>query len=292
MLNRGTAKARQARDKIAIKQGGMQMRFWEKVNTFTEKNKKQDMASEQTCYRTAGGETVLIRDGKARGLTKNAAILTGGVIVLSMLLFALGLYLLVDKVDTAAAKANQQVMQEKSEEATDVDLANALRTSAANRVIEDETIPAYSESQIRSLDVSKPSGVTKAELKLITRGNLKGLEGSFIKAEQDYGVNCLFVIAIASLESADGTICFKPNNMFGFGRSGFSSKAECIDVVSRALARNYLSTSGSLYCGKTISAVNKRYAASSTWDDKVAARMTSYYATISKNRSAVLDKLK
>ena len=142
------------------------------------------------------------------------------------------------------------------------------------------------------MDVSKPSGVTEAELKLITKGNLKGLEGSFVKAEKDYGVNCLFVVAIASLESADGTICFKPNNMFGFGSSGFSSKAECINVVSKALAQNYLRPGGSLYCGKTISDVNKRYAASSTWDDKVAARMTSYYGTISKNRNAVLDKLK
>ena len=124
--------------------------------------------------------------------------------------------------------------------AIDIDLANALRTSAADRVVADETIPAYSNAQVRSMDVSKPSGVTEAELKLITKGNLKGLESSFVKAEKDYGVNCLFVVAIASLESADGTICFKPNNMFGFGSSGFSSKAECINVVSKALAQNYL----------------------------------------------------
>ena len=77
-------------------------------------------------------------------------------------------------MDHAAAKADQAILQEKSSAATDVDLANALRTSAANRVIADETIPAYSESQVRSMDVSKPSGVTEADLKLITKGNLKG----------------------------------------------------------------------------------------------------------------------
>lgn len=242
-------------------------------------------------YCTADGQ-VLLQSGRPKRFSKPAAILTSAAIILSAVLFALGLYFLVDKVDHAAAKADKEVLQEKSSAATDVDLSNALRTSAANRVIADETIPAYSESQVRSMDVSKPSGVTEAELKLITKGNLKGLESSFIKAEKDYGVNCLFVVAIASLESADGTMCFKPNNMFGFGSSGFSSKAQCIDVVSRALAQNYLRPGGSLYCGKTISDVNKRYAASSTWDDKVAARMTSYYGTISKNRSAVLQKLK
>lgn len=242
-------------------------------------------------YCSPDGEIVL-QSGRSKRFSKPAAVLTSAAVILSAVLFALGLYLLVDKVDHAAAKADQAILQEKSSAATDVDLANALRTSAANRVIADETIPAYSESQVRSMDVSKPSGVTEADLKLITKGNLKGLEGAFVKAEKDYGVNCLFVVAIASLESADGTMCFKPNNMFGFGKSGFSSKAEGINVVSKALAQNYLRPGGSLYCGKTISDVNKRYASSSTWDDKVAARMTSYYGTISKNRNATLAKLK
>ncbi|MCI5535807.1 MAG: glucosaminidase domain-containing protein, partial [Clostridiales bacterium] len=119
-----------------------------------------------------------------------------------------------------------------------------------------------------------------------------GLEEAFWQAEQNYDVNCLFVMAIASHESANGTMCFRPNNMFGFGTSGFSSKAECIDVVSRALANNYLSTSGSLYSGKTISSVNKRYAASTTWDDKVARNMTRYYSVISQHHNAALEKLK
>lgn len=253
--------------------------------------KKKIKQNAEMQYCTPDGQ-VLLQSGRPKRFSKPAAVLTSAAVILSVVLFALGLYLLVDKVDHAAAKADKEVLQEKSSAASDVDLANALRTSAAGKVIADETIPAYSESQVRSMDVSKPSGVTEAELKLITKGNLKGLESSFIKAEKDYGVNCLFVVAIASLESADGTMCFKPNNMFGFGSSGFSSKAQCIDVVSKALAQNYLRPGGSLYCGKTISDVNKRYAASSTWDDKVAARMTSYYGTISKNRSAVLEKLK
>ena len=233
-----------------------------------KKKIKQNTNTAGVKYCTADGN-VLLQSGPPKRFSKSAALLASAAIILSAALFALGLYFLVDKVDHAAAKADEAILQEKSSEATDIDLANALRTSAADRVVADETIPAYSNAQVRSMDVSKPSGVTEAELKLITKGNLKGLESSFVKAEKDYGVNCLFVIAI-----------------------GFSSKAECINVVSKALAQNYLRPGGSLYCGKTISDVNKRYAASSTWDDKVAARMTSYYGTISKNRNAVLDKLK
>ena len=126
----------------------------------------------------------------------------------------------------------------------------------------------------------------------MTTGGLVGLEEAFYQAEQDYGINCLFVMAIAAHESANGTMCFASNNMFGYGTSGFSSKAEGIDVVSGALANSYLSPGGSLYSGKTISDVNKKYAASTTWDDKVARNMVSYYATISKSRSAALDRLK
>ena len=103
--------------------------------------------------------------------------------------------------------------------------------------------------------------------------------------------NCLFVMAIASLESANGTMCFKPNNMFGFGSRGFSSKSECVDVVARSLEYNYLTPGGSLYNGTRITDVNKRYAASSTWDNKVCRNMARYYATIAPAHNAQLEKL-
>ena len=241
----------------------------------------------------ANKEKNLLRgiDKPAR-FSKTSALLVLAGIIISAGLFMLTLNLIINDIDYASAAASKTLLKEKSAAATDVDISDTLRTSTAERVIKNESIPSYSESQIRSLDVSKPSGVTVSDLKLVTKGNLKGLENAFLKAEKDYGVNCLFVMAIASLESADGTICFKPNNMFGYGSSGFSSKAEGINVVSKALAQKYLKPGASLYSGKTISDVNKRYASSSTWDDKVAARMTSYYATISKHHNSALDKLK
>lgn len=224
--------------------------------------------------------------------SKAALILTIICIMLSTALFSMGLYMAVNNIDKEAAHADKIMQEEKASAATDIDLSNALRTSTVNRFVKANSIPAYSEAQVRSMDVSKPSGVTLSDLKLVTKGNLKGLEGAFLKAEKDYGVNCLFVMAIASLESADGTICFRPNNMFGYGSTGFSSKSEGINVVSKALAQKYLKPGSALYSGKTISSVNKRYASSSTWDDKVAARMTSYYKTISKHHNAAINRLK
>ncbi len=225
-------------------------------------------------------------------LSKNAKRIIIITICLSLALFLLGLLMAVHKVRSDAAAASAALTREKSSAATEVDLANALRTSTVNAVFDGEAIPAYSTSEVMSLDVSKPSGVSVSDLELVTRGALVGLEEAFWQAEQDYNVNCLFVMAIAAHESANGTICFRPNNMFGYGGMSFDSKEECIDTVARGLANNYLDSSGGLYSGKTISSVNKRYAASTTWDDKVARNMVNYYGTISENHNAALEKLK
>ncbi len=80
--------------------------------------------------------------------------------------------------------------------------------------------------------------------------------------------------------------------MFGFGSKGFSSKAEGIRVVGKTLATKYLDEKGSLYKGKTVEAVHKRYAASPTWDDKVVKNMVRYYSTISENHNKAVEALK
>ncbi len=134
-----------------------------------------------------------------------------------------------------------------------------------------------SSEKIYSLDLTKPSGVSEEDLKKVTKGGLVGLEKDFIEAEEKYGVNSVFLMAVAAHESAWGTILFRENNMFGFGRSGFSSKSECIDVVAKALSENYLSEDGSLYNGKTVQGVNKRYASNQTWYQRISSQMHSLY---------------
>ena len=193
---------------------------------------------------------------------------------------------------TDAAAAEKKLLKKSASTGEPVDISNALRESTVSEIVDDQSIPNYSYDECWSLDVSKPSGVTLADLQLVSQGAFVGIEDAFLKAEQDYGINCLFVMAIGSLESANGTICFLPNNMFGFGSHGFSSKSECVDVVSRTLANSYLSPGGSLYNGTRITDVNKRYAASSTWDDKVCRNMARYYSIIAPNHNAQLEKLK
>ena len=182
-------------------------------------------------------------------------------------------------------------IEEKSQYAENIDIAEKLRTYSVTKIKEQLTIPSYSTNEIHKMNLSKPSGLTAADLKLITKEKLVGLEEAFIKAEKDYGVNPLFLIAIASLESADGTICFRPNNMFGFGSRSYSSREACIDDVAKSIKKNYLTPGGSFYYGTTISDVNRKYATSTTWDTKIGSRMKTYYSTISKKRNEILKKL-
>ncbi len=220
------------------------------------------------------------------------------LLVLDLLLLAvicdsvyLGYYAIgefVRRVDAREAAAVQAMYQE----ATEVDIPNALRNYTAKRLTKQETIPAYSLSQIYELDLRKPSGVTAADLKLVTTKGLVGLEDAFVNAEEKYGVNCVFLMSIASLESGKGTMMFRPNNMFGYGKTGFSSKAEGINVVAKGLSARYLNPAGGLYGGSpTVKGVNKRYAANPQWYAKVGKYMESYYAVISRRHQEALSKI-
>ena len=167
-----------------------------------------------------------------------------------------------------------------------------LRERTVDYVIEQEEIPAYTYAQVQAMDMSIPSGVTVDDLKLVTRYKLVGTEETLYKLEQEYDLNCLFLLAIASHESAYGTAQFRPNNVCGYGGKGFSSINECLETVGRALANSYLSPSGSYYKGKTIAAVNRTYAADGSWNVKVAKKVTAFYQIISENHNEQLEKLK
>ncbi len=141
----------------------------------------------------------------------------------------------------------------------------------------DDEVTTYTTAQLWDMDLSKPSGVTEEELAPLLQGGTVGLEDTFIEAEEKYGVNAIFLVSIAALESAWGTINFRPNNMFGYGTSGYETKEDNVMTVAKGLGENYLSPSGSLYSGNTATGVNARYASSSKWDDKIITQMKKLY---------------
>ena len=224
---------------------------------------------------------------KKKTKKRNIIIAICSVLILAIISSTGGYYIIKAKSEEKEAMKVASI----AKTAKEVNVANTLRNHTAKKVKKQKNIPSYSLSEIHKLDMSKPSGVTAADLKLITRQGLVGLEQAFVNAEKKYKVNALFLVAIASLESANGTICFKPNNMFGYGSKGYPSKEANIYDVADGIGNGYLQPGSGLYSGKTISDVNKRYASSSTWDTKVANNMHKYYSVISARRKAALKKL-
>ncbi|MDO4393017.1 MAG: glucosaminidase domain-containing protein [Bacillota bacterium] len=213
-------------------------------------------------------------------------------LVITASIVVAGVYAYNNKMAEATNNEEEEILKAASTYKESIDLGDTLRQSTVNEVVKGERIKSYTASEIRKMDVSKPSGVTVADLKLVTRGNFVGLEEVFWQAEQDYGINCLFVMAIGANESAFGKICFRKNNMFGFGRKGYATKADNINAVAKTLATRYLKPGASLYHGKTVDGVHKSYAASPVWDDHVIKYMVQFYSKISANHNAVIDKLK
>lgn len=115
------------------------------------------------------------------------------------------------------------------------------------------------------------SGVTEAELASVLKYDLKSLAKTFVQAEQEYGVNAIYLAAISALESGWGRYQFKENNIFGFGNMDFESEEDCIIYVADFLSREYLTPDGLYYGGGySLSHVNEAYNGSQHWLDEVS----------------------
>lgn len=209
------------------------------------------------------------------------------VVVISIIIGLVVANSLVNKANAA----NEAKIAEMQANIKEVKLTDSLYSMAADQVIEDVAVPTYTLDELYALDLREKTGFTAEDLKMITRKGLVGCEEAFVKAEETYGVNSIFLMSIASLESAYGTQMFRPNNMFGYGRTGFSSKEECIMTVAKGLGTRYLPPGGSLYGGSpTLKGVNKRYAANPQWYYKVGKYMQGYYAELAAEKNGALDK--
>lgn len=128
-------------------------------------------------------------------------------------------------------------------------------------------------------DVTMPSAVTAYELeKVLEPTDLKGLGRSFVQAELTYGINAIFLTALAIHESRWGTsvLAQEKNNLFGFAAydanpylyaETFISKHECVLYVARFLRDNYIS--GQYSNGRNISDINYKYASDEQWGYKI-----------------------
>lgn len=115
-----------------------------------------------------------------------------------------------------------------------------------------------------------------------------GIASSFMRAQELWGVNSLYLVAHAALESNWGasTIAADKNNLFGFmafdhdphgSAATYRSKEDSVLHVSGYIRRVYLNKSGRFYRGPHLAGMNEFYATDPMWAVKIARIMQSMF---------------
>ena len=115
-----------------------------------------------------------------------------------------------------------------------------------------------------------------------------GIASSFMRAQELWGVNSLYLMAHAALESNWGAsaIAADKNNLFGFmafdhdphgSAATYRSKEDSVLHVSGYIRRVYLNKSGRFYRGWHLAGMNEFYATDPMWAVKIARIMQSMF---------------
>ena len=163
------------------------------------------------------------------------------------------------------------------------------------KIKEKNRIARIKDSLKKDMDLTEPTGLTLSDYKTILGYNKSDKNSIFAdnveyfyNAEQKYGVNGIFIAAVGIHESGWGTsyLAKEKKNLFGYkaydrdpinSAQDFESYEDAINTVAQALSKNYLTPSGSFYYGKTMEAVNTKYASDSAWHEKVYSYMEYLY---------------
>lgn len=121
-----------------------------------------------------------------------------------------------------------------------------------------EPVDVYIEPTLNFNDVTELSGTNSYSLNLILEDTwLAGYGDLFYELEQEHGVNAMFAIGNAILETGwqgDSYKATKYNNIFGLTNCRFESKDECIEYYFNLIDTHYV---GKGY--RSMSEINKKY---------------------------------
>jgi beta-N-acetylglucosaminidase len=137
-----------------------------------------------------------------------------------------------------------------------------------------------------TLDPTIPTNLTADEIAQILAGsNLAGIEDAVVEVEEKYGVNALFTISLAMLESGHGKsyLARTRNNLFGIcaydgnegAASSFGSKSECVRYWGKLIHDVYFAN------GRTsLESINAIYASNPEWASHVRSIMSRNAAIV------------
>lgn len=124
-----------------------------------------------------------------------------------------------------------------------------------------------------------PSNLTAEQLEKGLLYDLKPYSNIFILAEEQTGINAVFLSSVAALESGWGRseVAKSKNNLFGWtsttGYYAFNSYEESILYVANKLKELYLTPESPYFNGYSVSDINCKYNGSKFWEDNVISIM-------------------
>ncbi len=169
-------------------------------------------------------------------------------------------------LELVAKKEEEERLKREEEE-------RKLKEEAERREAELEAIRLEEERIAALLPNFDPYDLTEASnlnfdkaYALLEGSALQSAAGAYVYAEEVYGVNAIFLMALTSLESGHGrsTLAMENNNLGGVksiygGWEYFSDWEECIMHIAELLSGSYLTEDGVYFNGYSIWGVNIKY---------------------------------
>jgi beta-N-acetylglucosaminidase len=158
-------------------------------------------------------------------------------------------------------------------------------------IIDSNSTSLFKIDDISSIyeNVKSTSSISGDQINKILEGtDMEGLGSSFVNAQNEYGVNALFLVGLAIHESGYGTsrIAKEKNNLFGFGAydsspyssaQSFETVSEGINQVAKYLSNEYLTEGGKYFSGNSIESIGKKYATDPNWSNSIKNIMSTFF---------------
>ena len=160
-------------------------------------------------------------------------------------------------------RIKEEVLRLKREEEMKLKIEEEERKQLeAKRIEEESRVPHFNPYNLR-----ETSNLTRDKAyKMLEGSALQSAAHAYIYAEEVYGVNAIFLMALTSVESGHGRseLAMYRNNIGGvIGSNGewayFSDWGECIMYIANFLSESYLSEDGVYFNGYSVDGVNVKY---------------------------------
>lgn len=208
-----------------------------------------------------------------------------GVVVLAGVVYSIGVFINLNKTNENLIKTLEEsqakvIAMEDSIELLKEEKLNIKNENEILRIELSDLHEQYEELNSKYKKEISPVKFDDWNLHVPSNGTIrkleKGLKGTgleglgewYLKAEQTYGVNAIFLMALTAQESGWGNSnrAKTQNNLSGYAvysssskGTTFSSKEESIMATAKLIAEEYINSEGAYYNGTSVADVNIKY---------------------------------